>query len=167
MGEINYTSLIVGFVVGQVTITLYKFMNIRGLLIGFFRKTKKLPLLNTNDFKMVLVVRTDLNMGKGKIAAQCCHAALASYKNAEKFAPEYMEKWMDRGQPKIVVKLDIKDNEDKLYALERLAEELNVPCSVVHDAGHTQVKRGTATCAGFGPAPAPLIDKITGDFKLL
>ena len=29
--------------------------------------------------KMVLVVRTDLGMTKGKAAAQCCHACLAAY----------------------------------------------------------------------------------------
>ena len=34
--------------------------------------------------KMVLVVRTDLDMGKGKIAAQCGHATLAAYKIAAK-----------------------------------------------------------------------------------
>ena len=31
---------------------------------------------------MVLVVRTDLEMGKGKVAAQCSHATLAAYKMA-------------------------------------------------------------------------------------
>ena len=32
------------------------------------------------DTKLVLVVRQDLKMGKGKAAAQCCHATLAAYK---------------------------------------------------------------------------------------
>ncbi len=32
--------------------------------------------------KMVLVVRTDLEMGKGKAAAQCCHACLAAYESS-------------------------------------------------------------------------------------
>uniref|UniRef100_A0A0A9DCY0 peptidyl-tRNA hydrolase n=1 Tax=Arundo donax TaxID=35708 RepID=A0A0A9DCY0_ARUDO len=32
------------------------------------------------DFKMVLVVRNDLKMGKGKIAAQCSHATLGLFK---------------------------------------------------------------------------------------
>ena len=29
--------------------------------------------------KQAIVVRNDLKMGKGKIAAQCCHAAIGSY----------------------------------------------------------------------------------------
>ena len=32
------------------------------------------------DNKMVLVVRTDIGMGKGKACAQCAHAAVACYK---------------------------------------------------------------------------------------
>jgi PTH2 family peptidyl-tRNA hydrolase len=32
------------------------------------------------DVKMVLVVREDLKMGKGKIGAQCGHATLGAYK---------------------------------------------------------------------------------------
>ena len=34
------------------------------------------------DVKMVLVVRQDLKMGKGKAAAQCAHAAVGAYKKA-------------------------------------------------------------------------------------
>mgnify|MGYP003903316443 CR=1 FL=1 len=32
-----------------------------------------------DDLKMMLVVREDLKMGKGKIGAQCGHATLGSY----------------------------------------------------------------------------------------
>ena len=35
--------------------------------------------------KQAIVMRTDLKMGKGKIAAQCCHGSIGSYK---KTAPE-------------------------------------------------------------------------------
>ena len=34
----------------------------------------------SHDNKMVFVIRTDLNMGKGKVAAQCAHAAVMCYK---------------------------------------------------------------------------------------
>jgi len=34
----------------------------------------------TGETKMVLVVRSDLKMGKGKIGAQCGHAVLGAYK---------------------------------------------------------------------------------------
>ena len=32
----------------------------------------------TEELKMVLLVNQELKMGKGKIAAQCCHAAVLS-----------------------------------------------------------------------------------------
>lgn len=34
----------------------------------------------TGETKMVLVVRSDLKMGKGKVGAQCGHAVLSAYK---------------------------------------------------------------------------------------
>jgi len=39
--------------------------------------------------------------------------------------------------------------------------------AIVHDRGLTQVEPGTATCVGIGPAPADLVDKITGTLPLL
>ena len=43
---------------------------------------------STEEHKLVLVVRTDLGMGKGKIAAQCGHATLACYKRASRYMPK-------------------------------------------------------------------------------
>lgn len=40
---------------------------------------KVLQSLSLCDCKMIMVARTDLGMGKGKIAAQCCHAAVNLY----------------------------------------------------------------------------------------
>ena len=33
--------------------------------------------------KQVMIVRTDLKMGKGKIAAQCCHGSIGAYKKTD------------------------------------------------------------------------------------
>ena len=40
------------------------------------------------EIKMVLVVREDLKMGKGKIGAQCGHATLGAYKEVQNKAKE-------------------------------------------------------------------------------
>ena len=58
----------------------------------------------STDNKMVLVVRTDLNMGKGKVAAQCAHAAVACYKKAVKKTPMLLKQWEVFGQAKITLK---------------------------------------------------------------
>ena len=51
--------------------------------------------------KMIMVVRMDLKMGKGKIAAQCCHAAVGCYRHAR---PEALRAWFSHGQAKVAVK---------------------------------------------------------------
>ena len=51
------------------------------------------------------MVRQDLKMGKGKAAAQCCHATLAAYKQARRKCPEVLRVWECTGQPKITVKV--------------------------------------------------------------
>ncbi|KAJ1508563.1 Peptidyl-tRNA hydrolase protein 2, mitochondrial, partial [Coelomomyces lativittatus] len=50
--------------------------------------------------KMVFVVRTDLGMGKGKIASQCCHACLAAYEQATTMIPKAVRAWKLQGQTK-------------------------------------------------------------------
>ena len=115
------------------------------------------------DIKQVIAVRTDLGMGKGKIAAQVGHACVLG---AEHVRKSHTEWWSERwgGQEKVVVKVSgIKE----LQEIKRHAIDLNLPWSEVSDAGHTQLAPGTTTCISLGPAPENLIDRITGDLKLL
>ncbi|CDJ39688.1 peptidyl-tRNA hydrolase PTH2 domain-containing protein, putative, partial [Eimeria tenella] len=48
---------------------------------------------------------------------------------------------------------------------EAMQAGLNACC--IHDAGRTQVPRGSMTAIAVGPAPVGRIDKITGHLKLL
>lgn len=57
-----------------------------------------------DNYKLVLVIRTDLKMGKGKVAAQCAHAAVTAYKSVMKH-PKILRAWEESGQPKITVKV--------------------------------------------------------------
>jgi len=115
------------------------------------------------NVKQVIVVRTDLDMGKGKIAAQVGHACVLGAEHVRKSNPEWFSEWWE-GQEKIVLKVS------SLKELERVKQdaiELGVPWSEVTDAGHTQIVPGTVTCISLGPAPEEKIDKITGDLKLM
>lgn len=53
---------------------------------------------------MVLIIRNDLKMGKGKVAAQCAHGAVAAYKAALKH-PKLLSAWEKEGQKKITLKV--------------------------------------------------------------
>ncbi|KAH8491576.1 hypothetical protein H0E87_023631 [Populus deltoides] len=63
-----------------------------------------------DHFKMVLVVRNDLKMGKGKIAAQCSHATLGLYKKLLHRAPKALNRWEMCAQPKVVVKIESEED---------------------------------------------------------
>ncbi|KAK9469210.1 peptidyl-tRNA hydrolase PTH2-domain-containing protein [Lipomyces arxii] len=115
------------------------------------------------EYKMILVVRTDLGMTKGKAAAQCAHAAVGCYKKSSRAHPNMLRFWERRGQPKITVQVK---GEEALMILEAQAESVGLTHCLIHDAGRTQIAAGSATVLGLGPAPKPLLDQITGDLKL-
>ena len=115
------------------------------------------------EFKMVLVVRNDLKMGKGKVAAQCSHAAVSAYKQVQRRNPELLKQWEYCGQPKVVLKAP---DEDTLIDLLGHAKEVGLPVSLIQDAGRTQIAPGSRTVLGVGPGPAELVDRVTGHLKL-
>ncbi|XP_063058143.1 peptidyl-tRNA hydrolase 2, mitochondrial-like [Engraulis encrasicolus] len=112
---------------------------------------------------MTLVVRRDLNMGKGKVAAQCAHAAVNAYKELLKRDPNLLKRWELCGQPKVVVKAD---TEECLLELHRRAKESGLITSLIQDAGRTQTAPGTRTVLAVGPGPGGVVDKVTGHLKL-
>ena len=58
---------------------------------------------------MVLCVNKELSMGNGKVAAQCCHAAVGCYKRALKMIPSGLRAWELSGCAKIAVKCPSED----------------------------------------------------------
>ena len=52
---------------------------------------------------MILVTRSDLNLSKGKLAAQCSHAATECVLKAKRVAPKILERYRTEGARKIVV----------------------------------------------------------------
>ncbi|KAL9106422.1 MAG: hypothetical protein Q9227_008564 [Pyrenula ochraceoflavens] len=117
------------------------------------------------EVKLVMAVRTDLGMGKGKIAAQCSHATLACYKSLLNHAPSasLLHRWEQTGQPKIAVQTK---SEDELQMLQAQAMSLGLCSRVIHDAGRTQIAAGSATVLGV-LGPKSVVDQVTGGLKLL
>lgn len=135
--------------------------------------------------KQVIVMRRDLKMRKGKIAAQSGHAcveavlmALAkenrlndvrvsdgwiSIGNETREATPLSE-WFSNGVAKICVYVD---SEEALLDLDRQGKELGFITALVQDAGHTEFHgKPTYTCLAFEPLYPEQIDQLTGDLPL-
>ncbi len=109
-------------------------------------------------YKQAIVVRNDIEMSSGKIAAQAAHA---SYSSARKSS--CVKEWEKEGQKKIVLSAGMEE----IKKLEQKCKKSKLACALITDAGHTELKPGTVTALGIGPDKDENIDKITGSLPLL
>jgi len=114
--------------------------------------------------KQVIVVRTDLEMSRGKIAVQVAHAACGAVEEARKKCPDLLKIWEKEGSKKVVVEVK---SEEELMKIYEEAKSSGLACYLVRDAGLTEIPPGTATAVAVGPDLSERIDKITGGLKLL
>ena len=112
-------------------------------------------------YKMIIVIRSDIEMSVGKIAAQSSHAAVSALDAADK---KTVSAWKKEGQKKVVVQAR---NEKELFELKAKCGKHKVSCSLVIDAGLTELIPGTATALAIGPEKEEKINKITGSLPLL
>jgi len=144
-----------------------------------------------DEMKQVIVVRKDLKMRKGKIAAQVAHASMkvlldrgefgmvevdADPQNPGRTTKEMaclivmldtagLEGWIKGLFTKVVV--GCKD-EEELLALAEESQKLGFPTAVITDSGATEFHGvPTKTCVAIGPAHPKAIDEITGHLKLM
>ena len=135
--------------------------------------------------KQMIVMRRDLKMRKGKIAAQAGHAcveatlmaivregragqlcaadgwAWLSHPEGDSSA---LTDWFDSGVAKVCVYVD---SEEDLLDLAARGRERGLAVSLVRDAGLTEFHgEPTYTCLAFEPLPAEVIDPLTGDLPL-
>ncbi|EOD35428.1 hypothetical protein EMIHUDRAFT_201520 [Emiliania huxleyi CCMP1516] len=146
--------------------------------------------------KLVCLVRKDLGMGTGKVAAQAiterasvsgtpenayarlpplqvAHGALAAYRAAVRRrdagdASVPFRSWEEGGEPTVV--LGVEDEARASAQLDGLlaqAEARGLPTERVADAGRTEVAAGSVTVGTIGPANNSEIDVVTGGLSLL
>ena len=113
------------------------------------------------DMKMVILVRQDLKLPKGKLAAQVAHAAVEASFGSDK---DIVTAWRREGQKKVVLK--VKDEKELMDFLKR-ANASKLKTALITDAGRTVVEPGTITCLGIGPDAEIKIDKLTGDLPMM
>ena len=111
--------------------------------------------------KQVILVRADLKLPSGKLAAQVAHAAVEAVLKSSK---SKVDEWHNEGMKKVV--LEVKDL-DELKKYQQLAKAEKLVASLITDAGHTVVEPGTVTCLGIGPDEDSKIDKVTGKLKMI
>jgi PTH2 family peptidyl-tRNA hydrolase len=115
-------------------------------------------------YKQTIVIRADLKMGRGKIAAQSSHASLDAYEKVQKNYPDIAKDWKFTGMKKVVLKVQ---SEEELLEYFQRGKDAGIPCSLIRDAGHTQLEPGTLTCFGAGPFDEDELDAVYGKLKLL
>lgn len=139
------------------------------------------------EAKQVLVVRKDLKMRKGKIAAQCAHASmkvlldrmwtwdtrlvLEGGFNADGARilgltdGSALKSWIEGSFAKICVYVNSEEELDEIYAK---AQDANLMCSLIVDHGRTEFHGvHTKTVVAIGPAWVDEIDPVTGHLPLL
>ena len=116
------------------------------------------------EYKQVILIRTDLKMSTGKKCVQSCHASVSASDLVRVQNKSIWKNWKNSGQKKVVLK--VKDIEH-LQEMVKIIETNKFHYFVVKDAGLTQLTPGTITAVGIGPVSSSEIDKITRELKLL
>jgi peptidyl-tRNA hydrolase, PTH2 family len=111
--------------------------------------------------KQVILVRQDLKLPAGKLAAQVAHASLEAALKSNK---DRMQKWREAGAKKIVLKVE---SLEELQIFQQVAGRMGFTTALITDAGHTVVEPGTITCLGIGPDDEEKIDKVTGKLSMM
>jgi len=114
--------------------------------------------------KLVIAVRGDLKLSRGKLAAQVAHAAVSCALRAQKHDRREFRNWFDEGQRKVTVRCP---DESSLHTLQADARAAGLTTGLVRDAGRTELAAGTITCLGIGPAGEAELDRLTGNLPLL
>ena len=135
--------------------------------------------------KMMIVMRRDLKMRKGKIAAQAGHAcidAILMALNKEGRMNDFeitsngfdlkmtdkpttpLSDWFLYGCAKVCVYVD---SEEELLDIAQKAREREVIVAVITDAGMTEFHGvPTKTCLALEPLPTEVAEELTGDLPL-
>lgn len=134
------------------------------------------------SYKQIIVVRKDLNMSYGKMAAQVSHASMAflisliktnikDYKVEFDINKNLYEQWINNEFTKVILQAK---NKNHLLKAATLANEIglkeNEDYFLIKDNCHTELtpeEDGKClTCIGFKPMDKEIIDKISKKYQL-
>jgi len=111
--------------------------------------------------KMIIVVRKDLKMRRGKEIAQACHGAIDCVAASDKAV---LEDWTQNHlKRKICLQVE---SEAELLAVHKAAQDASLVNALVEDAGLTEFEGPTKTVLVLGPANEEKLNQVTGTLKL-
>jgi len=112
------------------------------------------------NIKQIIIMRTDLNMRKGKMIAQGAHASMKVFLDRMQFNKEKinsyeydlkltngMHIWIENNFTKIVFGIN---SLEKLMRLKEKADEVKIPNALIKDNGLTEFKEKCPECSGYG-----------------
>lgn len=111
--------------------------------------------------KQVILVRIDLKMPKGKMAAQVAHASVEAVLKSDK---KLVQEWHHEGMKKVILKVD---SMKELLKFKNDAEDSGMVTALITDAGKTFFNQAETTCLAIGPDDEDKIDALTGKLKLI
>ena len=112
---------------------------------------------------MYIIMRTDLNMSRGKMIAQGGHGVF-NIVHGDYCSDELLAKWRDGNQKKVVLAVNSLIGLMKIY--DSAAKD-GIMGAVIRDGGATEVSRSTVTCLAFPPYDKKKMAPIVGNLPLL
>jgi PTH2 family peptidyl-tRNA hydrolase len=150
-------------------------LNHENEMMAKFKAEREAEQAARGKSKQIIVMRTDLNMRKGKMIAQGSHASMSWLSNRVKHNADFEyesialceeeEVWLNGQFTKICVQVK---SEAELQEIFDNARKAGLTAFLITDAGHTEFGGvPTKTCCAIGPNWSSEIDPITKHLPLL
>lgn len=107
------------------------------------------------DFKLVIGVRMDYKCSKAELCSNLGDAVIKAVVTSNENGSPYIKSWLYDGQAKICAKVP------NLQMCQEIVEDCkneNIPCTTID-------KDGVPVMVAIGPAPIPLVDKVSKSEK--
>ena len=123
--------------------------------------------------KQIIVVRRDLKMPKGKMAAQVSHASMACILNLFRDSDNNyhyetkedcgVSQWLNGSFTKVVLYCN---SLEEILEVKKKADDAGLLTALIEDEGRTVFNEPTVTCLGIGPDFSDKFTGITDHLKL-
>lgn len=109
-----------------------------------------------DPYRLYAIIRKDLDMSPGKIAAQAGHAFLDAYEAAKALRPDTIPEYKTRHGIKVCL---VAKSLRQIERAHEQALEAGIPCALITDLGYTVFEgKPTVTALGVGPAKKTEVD---------